>query len=669
MTIIQKARYFVPFLILGLLIPAFGINYAFSLSADNVPGDSHFHVFWATFAVGLVLISIAGVSSVKKITTYASLLGLGVLTTLPKMLRAGEGTIFHDEYAHYKTAEDILLNGAPYAYNSIVNPVPLFTNMHQLVAMLSGFFNADLWTTAVSLISIVHILGVFLVFLVVKELGFKPGSAFIGSLVYASNPNWMFFHTQFGYESVGIVFLFLILYLTLRVIKLEWKNIAIAVVPFFVLGYLLSGTHHLSSVGLIFILLVLLISNGIHLLRKKDNSFAKLGVLLTTIVAATAVNFSQHAAFLTEYLTAPVNRGTGQLADVLDAILGLDGSDAARTPFEGGSLPLYEVIASFAAILFFGILLLIAISNFLPKLKARVVLDNSLLNAQVWGFLGLAVLYYPSVLFILTSGGAEGARRSWGYTFLGLAVLATWIWESKFNTDKIYVRKENLHRLAIISLVVPVIYVGGAAAGLNETYRFPSPIDAKVVSDFSATSKTSKELAAWFSNNVEEETWVLADRYTKLSLVKDGRVQVAPAYSNYPYWDYYFTSNEIGAEDRLVTLTYALDVKYLVFNTRMIDTPAELGFWFARTEPDVDNAPKSALDRLNGLSYMSRVVEIGEFVVYEIKFPQQWLDYAKETYPIQQRPIIKNAKDIINFLEDADSTVLDIELLSNASTK
>jgi hypothetical protein len=669
MTIIQKARYFIPFIILGLLIPSIGINYAFQLSADDVPGDSHFHIFWLSFVTGLVLISIAGISSKKNITTYASLLGLGALTTLPKILRAGEGTIFHDEYAHYKTAEDILLNGEAYAYNSIVNPAPLFTNMHQLVAMLTNFFDTDLWTTAVSLVSIVHILGVFLVYAIVKQLGFKSGSAFVGALIYASNPNWMFFHTQFGYESVGIVFLFAILYIALRVASSNIKNIELAVAPFFILGYLLAGTHHLSSVGLLFILGVITLSHITFRLRGRESKIKNFGVIWASLLGATVVSFSQHASFIGEYLTAPIGRSTGQLGDVLDAILGLDGSDAARTPFEGGTLPLYEVVASFAAIFFFGILLLIAIAHFIPKLDARFRLDKGLLTPTVWGFLVIALLYYPSVLFILTSAGAEGARRSWGYTFLGLAVLATWIWESKFNNDKTYSRKENLHRVIAIMLVVPTIYVGGAAAGLNETYRFPSSPDRNVVSDFSATSESSKQLAAWFKSNAKEETWVLADRYTKLNLVKEGRVQVAPAYTNYPYWDYYFTSDEIEAKDRLVTLTYALGVEYLVFNTKMLDTPTELGFWFARTEPDVDFAPTSALQRLDNLVYMSRAVEIGEFIVYKIEFPRIWLDYAEQNYPKIERPEIKTAKDIINFLEEADATLLDIELLSDASSK
>ena len=50
------------------------------------------------------------------------------------------------------------------------------------------------------------------------------------------------------------------------------------------------------------------------------------------------------------------------------------------------------------------------------------------LGSAPWGFAALGAMFFLSLPMVLTSGGGEGAHRSWAFSFIGIAVLCGLAW-------------------------------------------------------------------------------------------------------------------------------------------------------------------------------------------------------------------------------------------------
>ena len=89
------------------------------------------------------------------------------------------------------------------------------------------------------------------------------------------------------------------------------------------------------------------------------------------------------------------------------------GSSGPRRLFARSTTPVYEQRAGFLAPVFAFALAATGIW----AIRRRLLQDAALLGMALFG-----ALYFVSLPFILTAGGAEGARRSWAFTSLGLCL-------------------------------------------------------------------------------------------------------------------------------------------------------------------------------------------------------------------------------------------------------
>ena len=125
---------------------------------------------------------------------------------------------------------------------------------------------------------------------------------------------------------------------------------------------------------------------------------------------------------------------------------------------------------------------------------------QSCLRSRCW-----ASCISRSTVFILAPAGAEGARRSWAFTWIGLCILAApavvwlldWIGQRARQWSRASLRSALLAALAI-SLV------GGTAAGLNAAYRFPGPFL------YGSDTRSITSRAAWDKQVVYEPGSALA---------------------------------------------------------------------------------------------------------------------------------------------------------------
>ena len=124
-------------------------------------------------------------------------------------------------------------------------------------------------------------------------------------------------------------------------------------------------------------------------------------------------------------------------------------------------------------------------------------------------------MYFPSTIFILSPTGAEGARRSWAFTWFGLCMVvgpaAVWLLDWAGRSRHRWLRV-SLYSGLMAALAVAL--VGGTAAGLDASYRFPGPF--LYGSDARSVTPELLQTSKWFAARFGTGNNIVTDRYTGL---------------------------------------------------------------------------------------------------------------------------------------------------------
>ena len=167
---------------------------------------------------------------------------------------------------------------------------------------------------------------------------------------------------------------------------------------------------------------------------------------------------------LANYLGSLVN-GWKQLKNLGDLAPSLD--SGIRVPFAGAQNPMYETVC--------GLLYpFVALTLVLVSL-AVLWRNRRRLGSAPWGFAALGAMFFLSLPMVLTSGGAEGAHRSWAFTFIGIAVLCGLAWSFGMSSA-VFARfgwlgrcvahlERPRVRIGVVGVVLTVMYLGCAASG------------------------------------------------------------------------------------------------------------------------------------------------------------------------------------------------------------
>ena len=102
-------------------------------------------------------------------------------------------------------------------------------------------------------------------------------------------------------------------------------------------------------------------------------------------------------------------------------------------------------------------------------------------RALLIAFAVLGLVYFPSTVFILSPAGAEGARRSWAFSWIGLCLLAgpavVWLVDWAGRRSRRWLRASM--RSGLLAALA-IALVGGTAAGLDACLPVPGPVPVRL---------------------------------------------------------------------------------------------------------------------------------------------------------------------------------------------
>jgi hypothetical protein len=514
--------------------------------------------------------------------------------------------IFHDEIGHWAQAEAVFRAGHPFVPNTLIPIIQWYPGLEELTASIQNLTGMSTFQVAEALLWLLHAVALIGIFILAERLAGSSRAAGIASLLYAVNPAFTFFNSQFAYESLAIVFFIWVLVCVtcLQVARPRDGHR----LPWFLVGLVLAAacivTHHLSTYALILALLIICTIAVVRFRRTADSRRRVwLTIGFTALVVAGAGAWLAFVAPETiGYLLPYPSAGVAALAQLLGH------HSAARQLFKGSSVPAYEQLAAFATpIILFGLLA----GSVLQLWRRRRLPPPGLLGLAVFG-----LLYFASLPFILTPD-SSGASRSWAYSYVGLAVLLSPFLVSLLRRGDLSYAGRPASRAALV-IIVMTLLIGNVSLDVNVEYRFPGPY----VYDSDSRDLTPELLASasWFRESMGANNDIVTDKDTGLAFGPFGRQKLAVAWKGFPDWELYFRTGLPSAA--LIHDLSKSSYHYLIVDTEMYHNLPEVGIYFEFGEPgayDHPNPPPvTALAKFASLPWLTEIYSTQHIRIYRI---------------------------------------------------
>ncbi len=598
---------------------------SYLVAEATVSNEAEFIWFWA----GLAMVEIPLIAMIARRRTGAAarsalLLIIAFASYAPKLLRDPGAPIYHDEFAHWRATYDIVASRQLFESAQIVPVIGGYPGLHAATAVIVDVTGLSIWQAATVLLLLCHVALLAGIVTLARAMGLDSRPATLAAVIYGFNASFLYFDTQFAYESMAITLVIWSLAAFTQAIRAQpgphrsaWRRLTVMLI----LGCTI--THHLTTIELTVVMLIVSVALSLPRAARSDGwrEAAATAWLLTAFTLVAVVGWITGVAPATAaYLSPYLGTGLRQLAQMLS------GASSGRQLFSASLSPWWEHIAAFGVTLVAlgfaagGLLLL-------RRWRRSGRLAAGREQALLLGYAIVGLAYFPSTAFIFSQAGAEGSRRSWAVTWIGLAILAAL--SAAWLVDWASLRRRVVARwtaVGVLTAMTATALVGGTAAGLDASYRFPGPY--LYGSDARSDTPELHAMAQWFRARFGPGHRLVTDRYTGLEMASFGLQDTAMPSAAFPVWDLYTAApgQPLGPPLLFTVLTEG-HYRYLVVDKRIATDVPLLGIYFEGNEPGnfvrPDGRPifSGRLAKFNGVPWMSEIFESDNYAVYRMNLP------------------------------------------------
>lgn len=618
----------------GLIVGAVFLSIAYSWAATHDTSRLHYNLFWLG---EFVFLTPAAIRLLNKQAGRAERLGMlvmvGLFSYLPKFLRDPSGPLFHDELAHWHQAQSIFNSGQIFAPNRTISIIEYYPGLNLLTAELRHLTGLSTFQTGTILLACLHVISLIGIFLMTERLTKSSRVAGIAALIYSLNPSFMFFQSQYAYESLSIVFF---IWVIACVVGMQTESDASDAKSWFAIGLVLAAgcivTHHLATYILIVALLMIaLVAAALRAKRgrsfilghsaREQSPFRPMVFMLLVLAGAAAwlvFVAPRTIAYLDPYLV-------GGVRQVLD-IFGHERS--ARQLFAKSVVPIYQRYATYLVPICLALC---------AGLGLVLVWRNRRQVKAIFVALALfGLLYFASLPLMLTQIGVEGARRTWAYSQIGLCVLIAPVAAVAITRSTGKLKRRSTTGLVIA--VLGIVLIGNVTVQVNEAYMFPGPY--LYGSDTRSLDAELLGMVRWFRANQGTNQRVVADRSTSLPLAAIGDEWTANGSEGFPIWQLFFWTSDPGAW--LVRELVSSHYEYLVIDRRMARELPAVGVYFTPEEPlayiRTSPPPAAALEKYEFLPWVSKIYTSDNLEIYRFNFGTLDSPVSGSHAPVESEP-------------------------------
>lgn len=550
-------------------------------------------LFWPAIALIFVpaAVRLCGVRA-RPSERVATVVAVGMGLYCVKVLRDPFAFTYGDEFAHLYNLQSILASGRLFGTNPILPVTPNYPGLETFAALIVRAGGVSSFAAGVTTIAIARLVLMLALYVLYERLTGSPRAAGLGALVYAATPNFLFWSSQFAYESLALPLATVALFLAIRWAqehdqRARWSWAA----AFALVTAALVVTHHVSSYALVgFLVVVCLIHWRLHGRRGAPwvlaAAAAALALLWLGLVASNTVGY------LSPVLTSAFNQVIRTLT--------LETGTRALFANQGGAevTPLAEIIVAIIGIMLLGLGVLVGVIRAWKQGRHNPALMLLVLCAAG---------YLVTLPLRLVPAAWETAARAGDFLFIGVGATVglglIWLLER--------MRGRLRWKRLLLAAGLMLVFASGVIAGWPANQRVADP--SRVVVDGATLDPPSQVAAQWSGRTLGPGLRVAAEDADALLFLDYGRqITEEGSYDA----DVNYLLNTSALRPSLTSLMAYFHLALVVTDRRNIAQDNLFGFFFDRGAPSL--GPAAAADKFDTPS-TNRLYDDGDTVIYGVR--------------------------------------------------
>ena len=571
---------------------------AFVLSRSN-PGSGLAQIlFWA--GLGLIVLPSAwrllAVDAARS-ERVGVLLVAGLLLYLVKVLHDPYGFTYADEWVHVYNVQQILHTGSLFSANPIIPITTRYPGLEAVTASLASIGHLSVFAAGAIVLGAARLVFILALFLFLERITGSARIAGIAVIVYATNPNFLFWSAEFSYESLALPLALLALLATAKALaprsapdsataaRVAWTAVALLATTATVMS------HHLTSYALCVFLVAACVIAGARASTRAQAPWLLAGFAVTV----TALWVSTVAPGTGRYLLPVIGRAYHE------SVATLLGHSSTRSLFGGGAgaqsaAPVWQRLAALSSV---GLVVL-ALPLGLLQVRRRFRL-----SPFVHVLAAAAVLYVAVLPMRLVPAAWETSNRSSEFLFLGVALCLALIRPRRSAARR-------LRRTGGCSCLA-LLLVGGIVAGWPPRVLLALPSRARAAGG-SEIVPQPQATAEWARSVLGPgHRFIAPEAIGRELLVNGGQlawVTSAPFDAASVLFDDNVTS---GIVDALTSH----HVGYVVEDTLASGDDSMAGYFFRSALPATPADPV-AVGKFDSFPGIDRVFDSGQIAIYDV---------------------------------------------------
>lgn len=576
---------------LGALALGYGANLA------RAEGDSGTAQAW--YVAGLVLVFLPAAVGIllpgtTRMTRVTLAVAMPVLLQLCRTVLYPNRFMFHDELIHANVLRMIESTQRLYTENPLLPITGDYPGMEVATDAIRDLTGLSPHTSAVVLLVLTRVVMALAVIAVVEQITSSSRAGAVAGLLYACNPQFLFFNSQYSYQTLALPLAVLSVHLFIS--RRRGHRLSL-VLPILAVAAT-CVTHHVTSALLVVAWFAWTLLEVV-LRRGRESQVRSLAVMAVASLVSFVAVLLKPGNTLGSYLGAIA---TSSITDVGALVSGQQTKRVFQNSAGVGTAPWEQVMIIASLVL------------------TMLVLVPALVRARAWArhrvtvavLLCLVAAIYPVIPGgHLTRATAEVGDRAAGFVFLGLAFVVAW-----------WLCRRSLRRwqAVAVALGVTVTFLGSVVLGAGSiSQQLPGPY--QVSSDARSIDPANLAAARWMSANLPAGTRVYADRVGGLLAASVGRQFTVRHISTDVDASRLLLDPNFGQAD--IAVIRAAGIRYVVVDRRNANGLPNQSVYVesgefgeaGRTRP----VPRAATTKLDRVSGVQRLYDNGSIAIYDVE--------------------------------------------------
>lgn len=508
---------------------------------------------------------------------------------------------YFDEFLHWQTTNDILNTRHLFTTNPLLPVSPLYPGLELVTSAMVRFTGLGVSEAGMILIGVARVILMISLYMLFEEISRSPRIAGLAALLYTCHTNYLFFSSEFSYESLALPLATFALFVIARRAHRRDFRIDRLIILIGLVVACVAITHHLTGYA---IAAVIILWTFITFVRFRGmRGWLDLALIAACVLLLTGGWTAYVGNATVDYLGPVIHGGMAELMAFIT------GEATGRQLFHtssGIASPMWERITAIMGVGF--IMLMLPVGLFYIWRRYR--------NQTLALTLGCLVVLYPLMqAFRLTTHGWELASRSAAFLFWGISfVLAVGF--VNLLSGRSWLNNRATHILA--GVYITVIFVGGALSGWPGWSRLPG---SYIVSgDPRAIEPQSITAATWVGANLPANSRIGADRVNMLLMAIWGKQRPVTHLSDGIDISNIYFAKQIGDKER--ALLKSVDARYLVVDARLSTALPIMGTYFESTEnngkPHTAPLDLKALLKFGDMVGVDRIYDSSDIKIYDV---------------------------------------------------